>query len=139
MDFFLTLFLCLWEDRCQGCEWTWLKERAELCSRWTWLQMRLTELDSQIQQLGELHKHILANRVKHEHSFILPDQLFLLNKTELYSSCRVMWFWLRLSPSQTGRSSMRCGRRLWICHLLLGTCKICHLMWTWNPAAPLAF
>ncbi|XP_057192915.1 KAT8 regulatory NSL complex subunit 1-like protein isoform X1 [Triplophysa rosa] len=50
---------------CHGCEWRWLKERAELCSRWTWLQMRLTELDSQIQQVGELHQQILTNKQGH--------------------------------------------------------------------------
>ncbi|XP_056611273.1 KAT8 regulatory NSL complex subunit 1-like protein isoform X2 [Triplophysa dalaica] len=49
-------------SRCHGCEWRWLKERAELSSRWTWLQMRLTELDSQIQQVGELHQQILTNK-----------------------------------------------------------------------------
>ncbi|XP_051564240.1 KAT8 regulatory NSL complex subunit 1-like protein [Myxocyprinus asiaticus] len=50
------------ESHCQGCEWRWLADRAELCSRWTWLQMRLTELDFQIKQLEELHQQILANK-----------------------------------------------------------------------------
>ncbi|XP_051997754.1 KAT8 regulatory NSL complex subunit 1-like protein isoform X2 [Xyrauchen texanus] len=50
------------ESHCQVCEWRWLTDRAELCSRWTWLQMRLTELDLQIKQLGGLHQQILANK-----------------------------------------------------------------------------
>jgi len=49
---------------CRVCEWRWLKDRAELCSRWTWLQMRLSELDSQIQWLGKLQQQILSNKVK---------------------------------------------------------------------------
>ncbi|XP_065108134.1 KAT8 regulatory NSL complex subunit 1-like protein isoform X2 [Paramisgurnus dabryanus] len=48
--------------QCHSCEWRWLQDRAELGSRWTWLQMRLTELNSQIQQLGELHQQIIANK-----------------------------------------------------------------------------
>ncbi|XP_067300389.1 KAT8 regulatory NSL complex subunit 1-like protein [Pseudorasbora parva] len=44
------------------CELRWLKDRAELSSRWTWLQMRLSELDSQILWLGKLQQHILSNK-----------------------------------------------------------------------------
>ncbi|XP_055004846.1 KAT8 regulatory NSL complex subunit 1-like protein [Boleophthalmus pectinirostris] len=36
----------------------WLKERAELGSRCTWLELRVAELDGRIQQLTELHKNI---------------------------------------------------------------------------------
>ncbi|XP_016410219.1 KAT8 regulatory NSL complex subunit 1-like protein isoform X2 [Sinocyclocheilus rhinocerous] len=50
------------ESHCRVCEWRWLKDRAEFCSRWTWLQMRLSELDSQIQQLGKLRQQILSNK-----------------------------------------------------------------------------
>ncbi|XP_058644186.1 KAT8 regulatory NSL complex subunit 1-like protein isoform X2 [Onychostoma macrolepis] len=50
------------ESHCSVCEWRWLKDRAELCSRWTWLQTRLSELDSQIQQLGKLRQQILSNK-----------------------------------------------------------------------------
>ncbi|XP_073702349.1 KAT8 regulatory NSL complex subunit 1-like protein [Garra rufa] len=50
------------ESHCTVCEWRWLKDRAELCSRWTWLQMRLSELDSQIHQLGKLRQQILSNK-----------------------------------------------------------------------------
>ncbi|KAJ0005866.1 hypothetical protein NQD34_015760 [Periophthalmus magnuspinnatus] len=38
----------------------WLNERAELGSRWTWLQLRVAELDGRIQQLTELHKNICS-------------------------------------------------------------------------------
>ncbi|XP_041662285.1 KAT8 regulatory NSL complex subunit 1-like protein [Cheilinus undulatus] len=45
-----------------SCEKQWLEERAELGSRWSWLQLRLTELEGRIQQLAELHKHIRSNK-----------------------------------------------------------------------------
>uniref|UniRef100_A0A3Q3MXZ2 KAT8 regulatory NSL complex subunit 1-like n=1 Tax=Mastacembelus armatus TaxID=205130 RepID=A0A3Q3MXZ2_9TELE len=40
----------------------WLEERAELGSRWSWLQLRLAELEGRIQQLVELHKHIHSTK-----------------------------------------------------------------------------
>ncbi|XP_040004846.1 KAT8 regulatory NSL complex subunit 1-like protein isoform X2 [Xiphias gladius] len=40
----------------------WLEERAELGSRWSWLQLRLAELEGRIQQLVELHKHIRSSK-----------------------------------------------------------------------------
>ncbi|XP_034550434.1 KAT8 regulatory NSL complex subunit 1-like protein isoform X3 [Notolabrus celidotus] len=40
----------------------WLEERAELGSRWSWLQVRLTELEGRIQQLMGLHKHIRSTK-----------------------------------------------------------------------------
>uniref|UniRef100_A0A4W4GJN5 PEHE domain-containing protein n=1 Tax=Electrophorus electricus TaxID=8005 RepID=A0A4W4GJN5_ELEEL len=47
---------------CLSCEWSWQCERAKLASCWTWLQLRLSELDLQIQQIGELRQHILASK-----------------------------------------------------------------------------
>ncbi|XP_041807140.1 KAT8 regulatory NSL complex subunit 1-like protein isoform X2 [Chelmon rostratus] len=44
------------------CERRWLEERAELGSRWSWLQLRLAELEGRIQQLVELHKHIRSTK-----------------------------------------------------------------------------
>nr|XP_046260913.1 KAT8 regulatory NSL complex subunit 1-like protein isoform X2 [Scatophagus argus] len=43
-------------------EGSWLEERAELGSRWSWLQLRLAELEGRIQQLVELHKHIRSTK-----------------------------------------------------------------------------
>ncbi|XP_074550440.1 KAT8 regulatory NSL complex subunit 1-like protein isoform X2 [Halichoeres trimaculatus] len=40
----------------------WLEERAELGSSWSWLQLRLTELEGRIQQLDSLHKHIRSTK-----------------------------------------------------------------------------
>ncbi|KAI4886185.1 hypothetical protein NFI96_014738, partial [Prochilodus magdalenae] len=48
------------QSSCLGCEWRWQCERAELASCWTWLQLRLSELDCRIQQLRELHRRLLA-------------------------------------------------------------------------------
>ncbi|KAG7241656.1 hypothetical protein INR49_025121 [Caranx melampygus] len=45
-----------------SCETQWLEERAELGSRWSWLQLRLAELEGRIQQLVELHKHIRSSK-----------------------------------------------------------------------------
>ncbi|XP_033470896.2 KAT8 regulatory NSL complex subunit 1-like protein isoform X2 [Epinephelus lanceolatus] len=45
-----------------SCERRWLGERAELGSRWSWLQLRLVELEGRIQQLVELHKHIRSTK-----------------------------------------------------------------------------
>ncbi|KAM8855416.1 KAT8 regulatory NSL complex subunit 1-like protein isoform 2-T2 [Spinachia spinachia] len=45
-----------------GCERRWLQERAELCSRWSWLQLRLAELEGRIPTLVELHKHIRSTK-----------------------------------------------------------------------------
>lgn len=41
-----------------SCEKQWLEERAELSSRWTWLELRLAELEGRILQLEGVHKHI---------------------------------------------------------------------------------
>ncbi|XP_015235428.1 PREDICTED: KAT8 regulatory NSL complex subunit 1-like protein isoform X2 [Cyprinodon variegatus] len=40
----------------------WLEERAELSSRWTWLQLRLSELDERKKQLVEIHKQIRSTK-----------------------------------------------------------------------------
>ncbi|KAE8299450.1 KAT8 regulatory NSL complex subunit 1-like protein MSL1v2 [Larimichthys crocea] len=45
-----------------SCERRWLEERAELGSRWSWLQLRLAKLEGRIQQLVELHKHIRSTK-----------------------------------------------------------------------------
>ncbi|XP_028249292.1 KAT8 regulatory NSL complex subunit 1-like protein isoform X2 [Parambassis ranga] len=45
------------------CERQWLMERAELSSRWSWLQLRLAKLEEGIQQLAEVHKHMRSNKV----------------------------------------------------------------------------
>ncbi|XP_069554640.1 KAT8 regulatory NSL complex subunit 1-like protein isoform X1 [Brachyistius frenatus] len=45
-----------------SCERQWLEERAELSSSWSWLQLRLAELDGRIQQLMALHKHIRTTK-----------------------------------------------------------------------------
>ncbi|KAI3356135.1 hypothetical protein L3Q82_017392, partial [Scortum barcoo] len=54
-------------DSCGGggrssCERRWLEERAELGSRWSWLQLRLATLEGKTQQLMELHKHIRSTK-----------------------------------------------------------------------------
>ncbi|XP_024142827.1 KAT8 regulatory NSL complex subunit 1-like protein isoform X3 [Oryzias melastigma] len=41
-----------------------LEERAELSSRWSWLQLRLAELKGRIQQMDELQKHLRSTKAK---------------------------------------------------------------------------
>nr|XP_057938337.1 KAT8 regulatory NSL complex subunit 1-like protein [Doryrhamphus excisus] len=45
-----------------SCEHKWLKERAEIGSRWCWLQLRLADLEGKIVQLGDLHKNIRSSK-----------------------------------------------------------------------------
>ncbi|XP_066544115.1 KAT8 regulatory NSL complex subunit 1-like protein [Amia ocellicauda] len=46
----------------RGCEWRWLTDRAEIGSRWTWLQARVSELEFKIQQLTDLHRHLHSTK-----------------------------------------------------------------------------
>ncbi|XP_034781490.2 KAT8 regulatory NSL complex subunit 1-like protein [Acipenser ruthenus] len=59
------------------CEWRWLSERAEIGSRWTWLQARISDLEYKIQQLSDLHTqiHSTKGRVILEDSQPLSDRL----------------------------------------------------------------
>ncbi|XP_063069516.1 KAT8 regulatory NSL complex subunit 1-like protein [Engraulis encrasicolus] len=43
-------------------EWRWQAERAEMASRWTWLQLRVAELELHIQQVGDLRKRLLQDK-----------------------------------------------------------------------------
>lgn len=48
-----------------------LEERAELGSRWSWLQVRLEDLEERTRQMVELHKHIRSTKVSGKHSLLL--------------------------------------------------------------------
>ncbi|XP_051046352.1 KAT8 regulatory NSL complex subunit 1-like protein isoform X6 [Phodopus roborovskii] len=43
-------------------EWKWLVDRAQVGSRWTWLQAQISELEYKIQQLTDIHRHIRASK-----------------------------------------------------------------------------
>ncbi|XP_036029419.1 KAT8 regulatory NSL complex subunit 1-like protein isoform X3 [Onychomys torridus] len=43
-------------------EWRWLVDRAQVGSRWTWLQAQISELEYKIQQLTDIHRHIRASK-----------------------------------------------------------------------------
>ncbi|XP_072556905.1 KAT8 regulatory NSL complex subunit 1-like protein isoform X3 [Paramormyrops kingsleyae] len=45
-----------------GREWRWQAERAEIGSRWAWLQVRLAELGAQIQVLDNFHRRIVSSK-----------------------------------------------------------------------------
>ncbi|XP_062862290.1 KAT8 regulatory NSL complex subunit 1-like protein isoform X2 [Trichomycterus rosablanca] len=47
---------------CLGCEWTFHCGRARLGSEWTWLKLRLSELDLRIDQISQLHQHLVTNK-----------------------------------------------------------------------------
>ncbi|XP_033857738.3 KAT8 regulatory NSL complex subunit 1-like protein [Acipenser ruthenus] len=59
------------------CEWRWLSERAEIGSRWTWLQARISDLEYKIQHLSDLHTqiHSTKGRVILQDSQPLSDRL----------------------------------------------------------------
>ncbi|XP_017279292.1 KAT8 regulatory NSL complex subunit 1-like protein isoform X2 [Kryptolebias marmoratus] len=48
-------FVSRWERQ-------WLEERVELSSRWSWLQLRLSELEGRIEQMVELHQNICSTK-----------------------------------------------------------------------------
>lgn len=51
-----------------------LEERAELGSRWSWLQVRLEDLEERTRQMVELHKHIRSTKVSGKHAHMYqPD------------------------------------------------------------------
>ncbi|XP_067892322.1 KAT8 regulatory NSL complex subunit 1-like protein isoform X2 [Heterodontus francisci] len=41
-------------------EWRWTIDRAEIASRWTWLQAQISELEYRIRQLNDIYRHIRA-------------------------------------------------------------------------------
>ncbi|NP_001344085.1 KAT8 regulatory NSL complex subunit 1-like protein isoform X10 [Mus musculus] len=43
-------------------EWKWLVDRAQVGSRWTWLQAQISELEYKIQQLTDIHRQIRASK-----------------------------------------------------------------------------
>ncbi|KAI5613444.1 KAT8 regulatory NSL complex subunit 1-like protein, partial [Silurus asotus] len=47
---------------CLGCEWRFQHDRSKLASQWTWMKLRLSELDLQIRKVSQLHQHLLANK-----------------------------------------------------------------------------
>ncbi|KAM9486332.1 KAT8 regulatory NSL complex subunit 1-like protein isoform 2-T2 [Clarias gariepinus] len=49
---------------CLGCEWRFQSDKAKLASQWTWLKLRLSELDLQIQQVSKLHQHLHSNKIQ---------------------------------------------------------------------------
>ncbi|MGH0144069.1 UNVERIFIED_CONTAM: hypothetical protein FKN15_044678 [Acipenser sinensis] len=71
---------CSWKGQPKSnhtCEWRWLSERAEIGSRWTWLQARISDLEYKIQQLSDLHTqiHSTKGRVILQDSQPLSDRL----------------------------------------------------------------
>ncbi|XP_030614124.1 KAT8 regulatory NSL complex subunit 1-like protein isoform X1 [Archocentrus centrarchus] len=45
-----------------SCERQWLEDRAEISSRWSWLELRLAALEGNIQQLVDLSKRIRSTK-----------------------------------------------------------------------------
>ncbi|XP_066431734.1 KAT8 regulatory NSL complex subunit 1-like protein isoform X2 [Eleutherodactylus coqui] len=43
-------------------EWNWLSERANIGSRWTWLQAQIAELEYKIHQLVDLHSQLRSKK-----------------------------------------------------------------------------
>jgi len=43
--------------------WRWVRDRAMIVSRWTWLQAQVSDLEYKIRQHGEIHKQFRAEKV----------------------------------------------------------------------------
>nr|XP_043875995.1 KAT8 regulatory NSL complex subunit 1-like protein isoform X1 [Solea senegalensis]XP_043875996.1 KAT8 regulatory NSL complex subunit 1-like protein isoform X1 [Solea senegalensis] len=69
-----------------SCESRWLEERAEVGSSWSWLQLRLSELEGRIQQLVELHKHVRSTKGQ----VVLAASTDRLNDAESCSPMRLL-------------------------------------------------
>ncbi|XP_029394217.1 KAT8 regulatory NSL complex subunit 1-like protein isoform X6 [Mus pahari] len=75
-------------------EWKWLVDRAQVGSRWTWLQAQISELEYKIQQLTDIHRQIRASK---------SAQL-----TEIINSLIAP---LNLSPTSSPLSSKSCSHK----------------------------
>ncbi|XP_067934832.1 KAT8 regulatory NSL complex subunit 1-like isoform X2 [Watersipora subatra] len=53
--------------------WRWVRDRAMVISRWTWLQAQVADLEYKIRQHGELHKHLRSSKVSFQDE-LLDDQ-----------------------------------------------------------------
>ncbi|XP_029332552.1 KAT8 regulatory NSL complex subunit 1-like protein isoform X6 [Mus caroli] len=106
-------------------EWKWLVDRAQVGSRWTWLQAQISELEYKIQQLTDIHRQIRASKVPQrceeplpEHDFEMsPSSPTLLLRniekqsaqlTEIINSLIAP---LNLSPTSSPLSSKSCSHR----------------------------
>lgn len=60
---FVSLFLSSFHSNAEG---NWLSMRASIASRWTWLQVKISEMKYQIQQLTHLHSQLRNQKVLYQ-------------------------------------------------------------------------
>ncbi|XP_035296908.1 KAT8 regulatory NSL complex subunit 1-like protein isoform X6 [Cricetulus griseus] len=106
-------------------EWKWLVDRAQVGSRWTWLQAQISELEYKIQQLTDIHRHIRASKVPQRGEEPLPEHDFEMSPssptlllrniekqsaqlTEIINSLIAP---LNLSPTSSPLSSKSCSHK----------------------------
>lgn len=49
----------MFDSRTKAC-WRWSRDRAQVISRWTWLQAQVSDLEYKIRQHGDLHRQLRA-------------------------------------------------------------------------------
>lgn len=106
-------------------EWKWLVDRAQVGSRWTWLQAQISELEYKIQQLTDIHRQIRASKVPQRSEEPLPEHDFEMSPssptlllrniekqsaqlTEIINSLIAP---LNLSPTSSPLSSKSCSHK----------------------------
>ncbi|XP_032757170.1 KAT8 regulatory NSL complex subunit 1-like protein isoform X11 [Rattus rattus] len=106
-------------------EWKWLIDRAQVGSRWTWLQAQISELEYKIQQLTDIHRQIRASKVSQRSEEPLPEHDFEMSPssptlllrniekqsaqlTEIINSLIAP---LNLSPTSSPLSSKSCSHK----------------------------
>ncbi|XP_031223668.1 KAT8 regulatory NSL complex subunit 1-like protein isoform X5 [Mastomys coucha] len=106
-------------------EWKWLVDRAQVGSRWTWLQAQISELEYKIQQLTDIHRQIRASKVPQRSEESLPEHDFEMSPssptlllrnierqsaqlTEIINSLIAP---LNLSPTSSPLSSKSCSHK----------------------------
>lgn len=61
------LILCDICSKTKPC-WRWVRDRAMVISRWTWLQAQVSDLEYRIRQHGELHKQLRSSKAPNLHT-----------------------------------------------------------------------
>ncbi|XP_017177805.1 KAT8 regulatory NSL complex subunit 1-like protein isoform X11 [Mus musculus] len=114
-----------WDKSNSSTEWKWLVDRAQVGSRWTWLQAQISELEYKIQQLTDIHRQIRASKVPQRSEEPLPEHDFEMSPssptlllrniekqsaqlTEIINSLIAP---LNLSPTSSPLSSKSCSHK----------------------------
>ncbi|XP_072340150.1 KAT8 regulatory NSL complex subunit 1-like protein isoform X1 [Scyliorhinus torazame] len=71
-------------------EWRWTIDRAEIASRWTWLQAQISELEYRIRQINEIYRHICAAKEMVILDDSQPSKAILKKQTHLTDAAALL-------------------------------------------------